>query len=193
MANIAPSHKEGVQKTHHEPMDSMLQVKLDIKAYPTFNGQLSEWLKFKHQVLAVGSTHGLDTLFEVAYSVPVDGTSEFEVYERKNKFLYSVWISRITGGQALSIVRKYETTKDGRGVFLEFRKIYESIHNMEQVSLLALQAIESLTFTYRFPGGIPAFTSKFRDQLLNLADAGEPMSTKMAKSLFLSKIQDKDY
>ena len=52
------------------PATFVPRVKLDVKAYPTFNGESNNWTKFKHGVLAIASTHGLDEVFEESTIVP---------------------------------------------------------------------------------------------------------------------------
>jgi hypothetical protein len=47
--------------------------------------------------------------------------------------------------------------------------------------------------TYNSTGGVPVFITKFRTILHDLKSAKGPISDVMAKSMFLSKIQDKDY
>lgn len=79
-------------------------VKLDVKQYPTFNGDNASWTKFKRGVLSIASTHGLDDVFDTKITVPVVGDLTYQPFMEKVKFVYSIWMSRITGGLAMSIL-----------------------------------------------------------------------------------------
>ena len=92
----------------------------------------------------------------------------------------------------MSILREYEDKKDVRGAYFKFLEIYEGIHNLEQVALLALAKLNGMFLGYKAPGGVPAFIAKFRGALQDLKDAKEPVSDAMAKSMLLSRIKDRD-
>lgn len=142
-------------------------VKCDVKQYPTFAGDHSAWPKFKRAVISLAVTHGLDDIFDPKFS----GDPSYQVYQEKNKFVYSVWMSRIK-----------EDKKDERGVNFKLKDIYECASNMKQVALMAMNKLSNLTMAYNTPGGVPVLIIKFRDLLNNLKDAGEPVSDIMAKS-----------
>ena len=181
--------------TGNAPMMSQFvtNVKLDVKQYPIFNGENAQWAKFKRGVLALAATHGLDDVFDPKYVVPDASHPEWSMFHEKNKFVYSIWISRINSGLALSVLRQFEDDKDGRGAYFKFLETYEGKHNLEQMALLALAKINSLHLGYKFHGGVPAFVAKFRGALQDLKDANEPVSDAMAKSMLLSKVKDRDY
>lgn len=171
----------------------MPNVKLDVKQYPLFHGENAQWPKFKRGVLSIASTHGLDDIFDQNTIVPLVGDSNYYAYQERNKFVYSIWISRIVSGLALSILRDFENSRDGRGVYLKLLDIYEGKSNLEQVALMAMTKLSNLQFTYNYPGGIPTFLSKFRDAQQDLRDANQPLSDTMTKSILLSKINDNNY
>ena len=116
----------------------------------------------------------------------------FKPFQNKNKFVYSVWIARISLGMALSILWGFEDDKDGRGVYFKVKDIYECVSNMKQVALMSMTKLSALTLTYNTTGGVPVFITKFRTILNDLKDAKESVSVVMAKSMLLSKIQGKD-
>src|SRR5688500_9810152 len=94
---------------------------------------------------------------------------------------------------AQSIIHDFKATKDGRGIFMKFRNVYECASNVQQMALMAMQKLNSLTMTYNANGGVPAFITKFRNNLNDLNNAGQTMPDVMAKSMFLQKIKDRDY
>ncbi|HEY9706868.1 MAG TPA: hypothetical protein V6D48_01555 [Oculatellaceae cyanobacterium] len=168
-------------------------VKVDVKQYPVFNGDIAHWSKFKRGVLALAATHGLDDVFDGKFVVPIVSDPHYGAYQEKNRFVYSIWISRITAGLALSTLREFEDDKDGRGAYFKFLEIYEGKHNMAQVAMMAMDKLNRMYLTYNYPGGASAFIGKFREALQDLKDAKEPMSDAMTKTLFLTKIQDNTY
>ena len=58
-------------------------VKLDVKQYPIFNGENVHWPKFKREVLALASTHGLDDVFDPKYVVPSPNDPMYQGYITK--------------------------------------------------------------------------------------------------------------
>jgi len=128
-------------------------VKVDVKQYPVFSGENAAWSKFKRGVISLASTHDLEEIFDVNTTVPSIGDPDYQMFLEKNKFVYSMWISRITSGLALSILRDFEDTKDGRGVYLKLLNIYECKSNMKQVALMALQKLQGLSLKYNTSGG----------------------------------------
>ena len=140
----------------------MPNVKLDVKQYPVFNGDGSAWIKFKRGVLSIASTHGLDDVFDEHKTPSAIGDPDHVLFHDKNRFVYSIWMSRITAGMALSILREFEDDRDGRGAYLKFLSVYEGKHNMRQMATMAMTRLNSLHMNYNSPGGIPAFITKFR-------------------------------
>ena len=47
--------------------------------------------------------------------------------------------------------------------------------------------------TYNTNGGVPEFIANFKNAMNDLRDVRQPISDVMAKSIFLQKIQDRDY
>src|SRR5687768_10627139 len=114
----------------------MPNVKVDMKQYPVFNGNGTSWMKFKRGVLSIASTHGLDDVFDETKAILIVGDPDYPLFHEKNKFVYSIWISRITSGMALSIIKEFESTRDGRGTYLKFIIAYEGGHNITQLDTM---------------------------------------------------------
>ena len=187
---IAPSI--GETKTEAERFYS--NVKFDIKSYPAFDGKLENWFKFKRSVLALAATHGLENIFDDNYVPPAENSgSDWDLYHAHNKCVYSIWSSRIYGANALIYVRLHEVEKDGRAIYQAFTQHYESTDNLQQATLLTLQALNNLSLTYQYSGGVPAFAAKFNDLLLDLRDAGKPLDGVLAKAMLINMIKDSNY
>src|SRR6478672_10064528 len=149
--------KQMKMRTTSHPMSNMISpfvtnVKLDVKQYPLFNGDTSQCAKFKRGVLALAATYGLEDVFNPKFVVPDVTEFTWSIYNEKNKFVHSIWISRVTSGLALSVLREYEDKKDGRGAYFKFLEIYEGKHNLEQMALLALARLNSISLQYKSPG-----------------------------------------
>ena len=168
-------------------------VKWDIKQYPTFNGDNASWPKFKRGVISIAITHGLDKIFDEKYQVPDKNDPSYQLYQEKNKFVYSIWVSRIHSGLAYTVLREFEEDRDGRGVYLKLLQFYETKHNKRQMAIMAMNRLNKLYLNYNTAGGAVTYVNQFREALQDLKEADEPMSDVLAKSMFLSRIQDKEY
>jgi hypothetical protein len=62
----------------------MTNVKLDVKAYPIFNGENASWSKFKRGVTSMACTHNLDDVFDVSFIVPQSGDPDYQLYFERN-------------------------------------------------------------------------------------------------------------
>ena len=91
------------------------------------------------------------------------------------------------------MIREFEDNKDGRGVYLKLLQFYETKHNKRQMVIMAMNKLNKLYLNYNSAESVPSFINQFREALQDLKDASEPMSNVLAKSMFLYKIQNKDY
>ena len=94
---------------------------------------------------------------------PVLRDPDFTTFQDKSKFVYSIWMSRITAGMALLILQEFENVRDGWGTYLKFLNVYEGKHIMRQMATMAITKLNSLQMNYNSPGGVPVFITKFRD------------------------------
>ncbi len=63
--HIAPTLIEGGGKAAKSEAEKFKSnVKMDIKQYPTFNGEIEGWLKFKRNVLSIAATHDLEDILQ---------------------------------------------------------------------------------------------------------------------------------
>src|SRR5687767_9162676 len=76
---------------------------------PTFMGTMKN-AKVQRDILGLTATHGLDDILNPKYIVPNCGDLDCDLFQAKNKFMYSVWISRTTGGMAQAIICDFEDT-----------------------------------------------------------------------------------
>ena len=168
-------------------------VKLDVKTYPAFDGELGNWLKFKRAVLALAATHDLLDVFNEQFIPPTNPGQAKQLFDAKNTFVYSIWSARVYSTYPVQILRQFENSTDGRGAYLAFLDYYESNSNMEDASIIATNKLNNLVFTATSHGGLPTFVNKFCQYILDLEEAGKPIDAAFQRTLFLSKIQNKDY
>ena len=71
LIDVAPNMSGSYQDSESNAADKFhANVKLDVKQYPTFDGELSHWLKFKRNVLALAATHRLMDIFNEDFIIP---------------------------------------------------------------------------------------------------------------------------
>ena len=195
LLEVAPTMDSVSSSTPKSNVVSQFQsnVKLDVKSYPAFDGELGNWLKFKRGVLALAATHDLLDVFDEQFVPPTNPGQAKDLFDARNTFVYSIWSAFIYGTYPVTLLRQFEHTTDGRGAYLAFLDYYESHSNMEDASIIATNKLNNLVFNSGTNGGLPAFVNNFCQYILDLEEAGKPMDAGFQRTLFLSKIQHKDY
>src|SRR5687768_12356591 len=97
-----------------------------------------KWPKYKREILGLAATHGLDDAFDPMFNEPSPSDPDCNLFQEKNRFVYLIWLSRVTGGLALAVICDFADTKDGRGIYMKFRDIYECASNVQQMALMAM-------------------------------------------------------
>ena len=101
------------QDTGNEKKTTVSNVKVDIKAYPTFSGKINEWKAFKREFTAIARTHKLRYLLEKDMSsLEIDETSQ--EFKDENAFLHSALTFSLALSTSISKVSVYEKTLNGR-------------------------------------------------------------------------------
>ena len=164
-------------------------IKLDMKTYPAFDGELGNWLKFKRSVLALAATHDLLDVFDEQFVPPTNPGQAKDLFDARNTFVYSIWSAQIYGTYPVQLLYHFELSTDGRCAYLAFLDYYKSNSNMEDASIIATNKLNSLVFTTSTKGGLPVFVNSFCQYVLDLEEAGKPMDSAFQRTLFLNKIQ----
>ena len=136
-------------------------IKLDVKTYPAFDGELGNWLKFKRAVLALAATHNLLDVFNEQFLPPTNPGQAKDLFDAQNTFVYSIWSARVYGAYPIQILCQFENSTDGRGAYLAFLDYYESNSNMEDASIIATNKLNNLVFTTSSNGGLLLFVNSF--------------------------------
>ena len=64
-------------------------VKIDVKSYPEFDGQLKNWKSFKQKFKSVASMHKIGYLLTKSCKAPTD-PEELNKFQQQNQFLQSI-------------------------------------------------------------------------------------------------------
>jgi hypothetical protein len=169
------------------------QIKLDVKAFCVFNGEITDWLPIKRGMVAVAASQGLSRVFQDPAYVPVPGTHDADMYAKQNTFIYNMLATCVMGGMALTLVRQHEVSQDGRKAFDAICEWYESASNMQLIQNHALGVVSNTKFCPNSNGAIVKFLKDFKEALLDLEYTNWPMSNDTNKTFLLVSIEDKDY
>ena len=112
----------------------------------------------------------------------------------QNKFLYSVFTQKLTGGPATLALRRFEEAKDAHSVYTRLVEHYESKSNLMVISQKCHSRIQSLTLTRQFRGGTQAFVTQPQNAFLDLEYCTEVETTDLQKkTTLLLAIEDSNY
>ena len=84
----------------------MPAIKIDVKSYPEFDGQLKNWKGFKQNFKSVASMHGIGYLLNKTCEPPTD-TNELVKFHQQNTFIQSILEYSLAKGNALTRVKKF--------------------------------------------------------------------------------------
>ena len=167
-------------------------VKVDIKAYPAFDGKLTKWKAFKRQFIAIAQTHSLEYLLAKSVdSLMVDEDSE--KFKKDNKFLQAALTYALAGSTSISMVLRNDDPPDGRHSWHDLTTWYEGQGSEETIAQQAYAIITQHKLTPNSRGGAELFLEKYQQAMLDLENVGEPVGNKMAKIHLLNNVADDDY
>ena len=130
---------------------------------------------------------------ELSYIMPSQTDTVYLKVTNENSFLYSIIEYSLAKSTAVSRVKRYSKTKDGRGSWLALVDWYEGQGSTDALAKKALQIITSHKLTTKSYGGAELFMDKFEGVLQDLDDFGTPYDQRMAKINSLSNIEDDAY
>ena len=194
---IVRGRSAGQAGTSQRSASSMFaaNVKLDVKAYPVWNGELGGWAGFNRATTSLAASHKLSRVLisPDKWVEPNPGTDDAELFTQQNTFMYSVWANRITGGNASTTVKQFEIAKDGRNSYLAIKSWYESEANLQTVAMTATKNLNNLKLHYQKAGGADAYIKQFREYVLDLETCDQPLTETQKKTYLLNGITDRDY
>ena len=129
-------------------------------------------------------------IFDKKFYVPTMYGADYATYYEKNMLCYSIQNSRNVYVLVLSILRNYEKTRNGRGVYSNLFHIYVGIHNLEQIKHMTMTKLSILNMNYSYQGKIPVFLKRFRKVFQDSRNDKQPYSDIIAKFMLLFNIND---
>ena len=172
----------------------MSNVRIDIRSYPTFDGKHGEWKAFKQKFEALATIHGFSKIMKKDYIPPVDEKdADYHSYTSRNAFLQSILEFSLASGTALSRVRRFSQSKNGREAWLTLKNWFEDMGSQETIAKKALEVITTHKLTSNSHGGAELFLEKFENALQDLESISRPYNVSMAKINFLNNILDDAY
>ena len=166
-------------------------LKLGIESFPEFKGHIEKWLPFKRKFMATAKTHELDILFEKEIPSFIPGSPSERLFKKKNEFVYSVFLQKVSGGPCILAMRKHASTQCARSTFFAFIDYFESPENKMVISQKCQSIIEGLELTHNYPGGVASFVTKLENTYMDLEYCtGIPKSDLDKKTKLLLSIKD---
>jgi len=139
-----------------------INVKVDIRSYPTFSGKINDWKSYKRKFEALASIHGFSFIMKKDFIVPDKGDDDaYHIYGNCSSFLQSILEYSLASGTALSRVTIFSSSGDGRSAWLSLRTWFEGQGSQEAIAKKALETITSHKLTDNSNSGAEAFMEKF--------------------------------
>ena len=179
-------------------------IKMDMGAFPHFNGSIDKWLHWKRKLRSALSVHGgldrviIDEETDSALNTKIEnlkeGSEDKRLFDKQNNYMYSILSAKCTKHTPLLILRKHEGTRDGRQVFKDMKEFYESKHNLTSIVHKCYSRITSLVLTKDYPGGAEAFLNDFQNTYLDLEYASQSDKDVLEKKArLLGAIKDSSF
>lgn len=173
-------------------VQATVAAKPDVKALAVFDGTLPKWKNFRDRFLAVATSQQMVALLLLTYKVP-SNQELLERHRNANRFLVSGLLYSTAGGTAVTIVKKYSATQNGRLAWLTLPNWYEGQGSKNIIAHRTMKDLQTLKLTRDTIGGAEAYISKFEDSLVSLEETGYPYQEGMKKINFLNGIEDITY
>jgi len=121
-------------------------IRKDPSAYPTLHKDTlyDNWIR---EFSAVGSAHGLDSLFDNSY-VPADDKEE-ELFEKQQKFLFSVLCAKLKTSTGQDLVRNHTAKRDAQAILAELADYH---HNSTKAGINSGDLLTYITSAKLGPG-----------------------------------------
>jgi len=145
--------------------------KRTVDSYSQFNGSITMWRKVDRAWRSTAQVDGLARILQIDPIAIDQSTNDAALYEAQNAWIFNMFTQRITGGQALIIVRKHEPTRNGHEAYVEMKRFYERDSNIIAIRTECQRKLATLRLTPQFPGGPTKFFHQFQNVYLDLEQA----------------------
>ncbi len=171
--------------------------KISLSDFPTFDGNQSNWLPFKKEVISVMA------LMKRADLVQQKGEQELQAHDQLMTTdpdyyqhvieLHAILMKKTAKGLAASMVEAHMSDQDGVRAWNDMCTYYDNGGNKELQATTAMTAMMNLRLDAQSHGGYENYVSKFTQRELELERAGTTVDELVLKTMFLNGIVDPAY
>ncbi|MGH7954652.1 MAG: hypothetical protein ACREOZ_01700 [Gloeomargaritales cyanobacterium] len=169
-------------------------IRRDATAFPTFSGKNDDWFAYDRDLLAMARVQQVDRILEITAMIPTEGSRDIAFWNVQNVFLYSVFSSKMTKGQAAIFVREESNTCDAHAVYKKMSHNYNADSNRLAIQVRYETKISKLIWDYNYSGGPNKFLGDFQQCILDLEAAKKyPLPDCEKKSKLCLAIKDPQF
>lgn len=143
----------------------------DSKVYRKYNGYLKTYFRTIRQWNAQAKVDDVGRIFDPKGVVPDRATEDFRLWERQQAYVMSVLTQAITGGQALTILRRHTLEGDAHQVLVDVHDYYTDKGNISTLRAEFHRDLAVLRMNRTYSGGPTKFLSDFQTMYLDLEEA----------------------
>jgi hypothetical protein len=136
---------------HSELQNFIRSIKKDRSQYEVIKDdrQFDNW---QRSFLAVARTHKLEEIFDENYTPDGNKPEEFQLWQEKQRFVYSVFDLTLKTDYGKTLVRKYQHTFDAQKIWVDFVKYMRSSTKAQMAASELLSWLTSSRFDRNWRG-----------------------------------------
>lgn len=175
-------------RTINSAFEFSKSIKRDVTQYKEFTDD-TKWVPYKRHLNSLSAIHGTEKVLDITY-VPKTA-QEKELFLQQNNFVYTVFESTLKTAKTIIIVREFEATRNGQGIYGRLVEIFESPVSNQLQKQKARAALTSHKLNSSWTKPIESFLVSFEHKLLDLEMVSNQAITEEDKiDYFIDSIQD---
>ena len=171
--------------------------KISLSDFPTFDGNQSNWLPFKKEVISVMALMQRSDLTQQKSDQELQAHDQLmttdQAYYQHVIELHAILMKKTAKGLAASMIEAHMTDQDGVRAWNDMCSYYDNGGNKELQATTAMTALMNLRLEAHSHGGYENYVSKFTQWELELERAGTTVDELVLKTMFLNGIVDPAY
>jgi hypothetical protein len=169
-------------------LTSRRNVKISVTDFPKFSGRSKDWLEFSRKFTSIANTQGMGYVLEEKEFSP--STPEEETcYKEDKEYIFSA-LKTLWGSKNLSLITKYDKTKDGRAAYLGAQKYFRGEAQSDTLLQEAISDLMSNKLTSTTYDGAEGYNDTFNEAISSLSLLGYDLPPKLVKSIYTNNITD---
>ncbi|MGH7954694.1 MAG: hypothetical protein ACREOZ_01910, partial [Gloeomargaritales cyanobacterium] len=169
-------------------------IRRDATTFPTFSGKNDDWFAYDRDLLAMAKVQQVDRILKITATIPSEGSRDKAFWNVQIAFLYSVFSSKMTKGQAAIFVREESNTCDAHAVYKKISHHYNADSNRLAIQVRYETKASKLIWDYNYSGGPNKFLGDFQQCILDLEAAKKyPLPDCEKKSKLCLAIKDPQF